>query len=121
MRTHDNVSLTGSIVGTPPYMAPEQWRGEGDERTDIYSLGIIMYEMLTGESPFKGDQITFLMNKHLNERPPPFRKINKNLESSKIIEKHHIQMSGKFDAAKNCNPSSGKGLQISTVFGNVIV
>jgi len=85
LRTHDNVSLTGSIVGTPPYMAPEQWRGECDERTDIYSLGIIMYEMLTGESPFKGDQIT-LMNKHLNERPPPFRKINKNLESSKIIE-----------------------------------
>ena len=85
LRTHDNVSLTGSIVGTPPYMAPEQWRGECDERTDIYSLGIIMYEMLTGESPFKGDQIT-LMNKHLNERPQPFRKVNKNLESSKKIE-----------------------------------
>jgi len=85
LRTHDNVSLTGSIVGTPPYMAPEQWRGECDERTDIYSLGIIMYEMLTGESPFKGDQIT-LMNKHLNERPPPFRKINKNSEISKKIE-----------------------------------
>lgn len=85
LRTHDNVSLTGSIVGTPPYMAPEQWRGECDERTDIYSLGIIMYEMLTGESPFKGDQIT-LMNKHLNERPPPFRKISKNSEISKKIE-----------------------------------
>src|SRR3989304_5291755 len=85
LRTHDNVSLTGSIVGTPPYMAPEQWRGECDERTDIYSLGIIMYEMLTGESPFKGDQIT-LMNKHLNERPQPFRKRNRNSEISKKIE-----------------------------------
>ena len=85
LRTQDNVSLTGSIVGTPPYMAPEQWRGECDERTDIYSLGIIMYEMLTGESPFKGDQIT-LMNKHLNERPQPFRKVNKSSKISKDIE-----------------------------------
>lgn len=69
LRTHDNISLTGSIVGTPLYMAPEQWRGECDERTDIYSLGIIMYEMLTGETPFRGDQVT-LMNKHLHEKPP---------------------------------------------------
>ncbi|MEP9411456.1 MAG: serine/threonine protein kinase [Candidatus Brocadia sp.] len=85
LRTHDNISLTGSIVGTPLYMAPEQWRGECDERTDIYSLGIIMYEMLTGETPFRGDQVT-LMNKHLHEKPPPFRKIRKDLRIPKYIE-----------------------------------
>lgn len=85
LRIHDNVSLTGSIVGTPLYMAPEQWRGECDERTDIYSLGIIMYEMLTGEPPFTGDQIT-LMNKHLHEKPQPFRKLHKNYNIPKYIE-----------------------------------
>lgn len=86
LRTHDSVSLTGSIVGTPLYMAPEQWRGGCDERTDIYSLGTIMYEMLTGETPFSGDQIT-LMNKHLNEKPPPFRKVHPKIEIPKYIER----------------------------------
>lgn len=81
----DNVSLTGSILGTPLYMAPEQWKGECDERTDIYSLGVVMYEMLTGKPPFVGDQIT-LMNKHLNEKPQPFKKANKHLKIPKCIE-----------------------------------
>jgi len=81
--SHENVSLTGSIIGTPLYMAPEQWRGACDERTDIYSLGIIMYEMLTGETPFHGDQIV-LMNKHLNEKPTPFRKLGKKSRNPKI-------------------------------------
>lgn len=85
LRTHDDVSLTGSIVGTPLYMAPEQWKSECDVTTDIYSLGIIMYEMLAGEPPFKGDQVV-LMNKHLNEKPLPFRKLNKNLMVPKYIE-----------------------------------
>lgn len=85
LRTHDNISLTGSIVGTPLYMAPEQWRGECDERTDIYSLGIIMYEMLTGETPFRGDQIT-LMNKHLQEKPPPFRRFHHDVKIPKYLE-----------------------------------
>lgn len=63
-------------MGTPDYMAPEQIKGlRGDERTDIYSLGTILYEMLTGEVPFPGDNVYAAMRTKVREDPTPPRRL----------------------------------------------
>ena len=63
---------TVGIVGSPAYMSPEQWSGEEtDRRCDVYSLGIILFEMLMGDVPFKGSTIPAIMKKHLMAPPPP--------------------------------------------------
>jgi hypothetical protein len=64
---------TGAIIGTPAYMSPEQCRGakEIDHRTDVYALGVIGYQMLTGRLPFAADALGELLLKHLTETPAP--------------------------------------------------
>ncbi|WP_224370445.1 protein kinase domain-containing protein [Hyalangium versicolor] len=58
--------------GTPQYMAPEQWRGEGqDERTDLWELGVMMYELLTGELPFSGESLDALKERVISPEPAP--------------------------------------------------
>jgi serine/threonine protein kinase len=68
-----DLTRVGAIMGTPLYMSPEQCRSEPlDARSDIYSLGVIVYLSLAGEAPFKGD-MTELMRKHSEDAPPPLR------------------------------------------------
>jgi serine/threonine protein kinase len=62
---------TSGLMGSPFYMAPEQWSDEEpDSRADIYSIGVILYQMLAGEVPFKGSSIPSIMKKHLTLPPP---------------------------------------------------
>ena len=67
------LTITGNALGTPQYMSPEQAVGEReiDGRSDIYSLGVVAYQMLTGRLPFTGGNTMALLLKHVNERPLP--------------------------------------------------
>jgi serine/threonine-protein kinase len=69
----ERVTATGVIVGTPAYMAPELCRatGELDARTDLYALGVMLYELLTGFVPFQADTSLAVMLKQVSEPPPP--------------------------------------------------
>ena len=73
-------TVTNAIIGTPAYMSPEQARGKPvDKSSDIYSLGVILYELLTGQTPFEGDQLLTMMLKLVNDPPPLPTSINPHL------------------------------------------
>ncbi|MBN2306349.1 MAG: serine/threonine protein kinase, partial [Anaerolineae bacterium] len=70
------LTATGAVMGTPSYMAPEQWRGEPvDGRTDVYALGVMLYEMVIGHVPFESETPFTLMYKHLHDTPPSPREL----------------------------------------------
>jgi eukaryotic-like serine/threonine-protein kinase len=85
---------TGIVMGTPAYMSPEQCEGRGniDHRTDIYALGIVLYEMLTGRVPFVGEGYGEILVQHLTQPPMPpsqYRMMNPHVEAvvMKALEK----------------------------------
>ena len=71
------VQQTAHVMGTPSYMSPEQVKGRAvDGRSDIFSLGVMLYEMVTGEKPFPGQNITTVIYKIVNEEPVPPKQVN---------------------------------------------
>jgi len=68
------MTQTGTVLGTSDYIAPEQAQGQRvDEHTDVYSLGVVVYELLTGEVPFPGENFVAVAMRHINEEPPSVR------------------------------------------------
>ncbi len=93
---HDaSVSLTGSaLIGTPSYMSPEQIRGERvDAHSDQYSLGIVLYELTTGQLPFEAETPMAVLVKHLNEPLPPPRALNPAVPE--VVERVILKATGK--------------------------
>jgi serine/threonine-protein kinase len=73
----ENLTQTGAVMGTATYFSPEQAQGLGvDPRSDVYSLGVVLYEMVAGRPPFTGDNPVSVAYKHVREEPPPLREQN---------------------------------------------
>src|SRR3954454_5413575 len=91
------VTQTGTVLGTSNYLSPEQARGQTvSPATDVYSLGVVLYEMLTGEVPFPGENFVAVAMKHINDEPPS------------LLEKRHdvpMRLAGAVDRALAKDPA----------------
>lgn len=82
------MTQTGRIMGTPQYMAPEQCGGAVvDHRADLYSLGLMLFEMAAGEPPFQGASVTEILMKHTTEESPSLRAVNRDLSVPRDVER----------------------------------
>jgi serine/threonine protein kinase len=85
-----NLTQVGAVMGTPHYMSPEQCLGEElDGRSDIYSVGIVLYEMLSGMVPFNSPASTAVVIQHVTQPPPPLRSINASIPATVETAVHH--------------------------------
>jgi len=79
-KADSRLTKSGILVGTPTYMAPEQVRGRTiDSRTDIYTLGIILYEMFVGQAPYTGEESMAILFQHVEGKATPPREVNPEL------------------------------------------
>jgi serine/threonine-protein kinase len=105
--TGEQITLTGLMVGTPEYMSPEQATGLGEinGRTDIYGLGCVLYEMLTGQPPFTGSTPLVIINRHRLQPPRSIRVVRPDVPEH-VERAIHSAMS----KSQNMRPASGAEL-----------
>jgi len=81
--TTENLTQTGAVMGTATYFSPEQAQGlPVDQRSDVYSLGVVLYELVAGKPPFQGDNPVTIAYKHVREQPTPLRDIDPTVPAS---------------------------------------
>ncbi|HLY26417.1 MAG TPA: serine/threonine-protein kinase, partial [Aggregatilineales bacterium] len=80
---NNTLTQSGAAIGTPAYMSPEQWQGTAlDARADVYALGVVLFEMLTGKLPFQADTAYSMMHLHVNEPIPSIRQVRPDLPAA---------------------------------------
>ena len=123
---------TGMVLGSPKYMSPEQVMGKAiDQRSDIFSLGVMLYEMLTGQPPFKGENVNAIMYQTLNAIPAPPSKLNPavpemvNFIVAKAIAKgvedryqNARDLATDLRACREAMPKSGQSINVSASAGS---
>ncbi|MEU6744808.1 serine/threonine-protein kinase [Spirillospora sp. NPDC046719] len=122
-RWHDaptSQTLHGRLAGTPLYMSPEQWRsGDIDQRADLYSLGCVLYALLTGCPPFTGESPAVLMARHLNAEPPPLRQLRPDVPAD--LEQIAQDLLAKDPAARPATAEAVAARLISRAAGQRVV
>ncbi len=114
MQGAEVLTSAGAMVGTPEYMAPEQSNGLSDYRSDIYSLGIILYQMLTGQLPFLAESPVAVSLKHIQSIPTSPRKLNGAIPQSieeVILKAMAKNPDDRYQAARDLSAAFWKSLQ----------
>ncbi|MDD2916170.1 MAG: serine/threonine-protein kinase [Gallionella sp.] len=122
---------TGMVLGSPKYMSPEQVMGKAiDQRSDIFSLGVMLYEMLTGQSPFNGENVNAIMYQTLNAVPVPPSTLNPSVPemvnfivakalAKKLEDRYHNAKDLALDlrACRDTLPRSGQQINVTPAAG----